>query len=254
MKNLKYVAAGTLFLASSAIAGPTIGTTINLTLNALGNPGADVYVNYTSDTATAWNATAGTANKAALAGRLRFNNNSDGGFLYAYCVEINEGFNAGSYDYTWAEPTSVPEHQPPGEMSDVKAAMVLDLWSRRVGNISGDNVTATTAAAFQMVVWEITHENLTVTDISDVATAKGELSIDTGAFSSDWLQANENAIYVEANAMIASIGVGGLRDFSSNIFGLTNPTQQDLLTFVVPSPAIAGLAGLGLVGMRRRRR
>ena len=37
------------------------------------------------------------------------------------------------------------------------------------------------------------------------------------------------------------------------LLGGTNATNQDLL-IVVPSPAIAGLAGLGLVGMRRRRR
>ena len=55
-----------------------------------------------------------------------------------------------------------------------------------------------------------------------------------------------------ANAMIASLGTGGWNSMS-NLLGGTNATNQDLL-IVVPSPAIAGLAGLGLVGMRRRRR
>ncbi len=52
--------------------------------------------------------------------------------------------------------------------------------------------------------------------------------------------------------MIAALGTGGWNSMS-NLLGGTNATNQDLL-IVVPSPAIAGLAGLGLVGMRRRRR
>jgi uncharacterized protein (TIGR03382 family) len=66
----------------------------------------------------------------------------------------------------------------------------------------------------------------------------------TDYFSSDVLN--------DANAMIAALGTGGWNNFSA-LLGGTNPTNQDLL-IVVPSPAIAALAGLGLVGMRRRRR
>ena len=66
----------------------------------------------------------------------------------------------------------------------------------------------------------------------------------TDYFSSDVLTA--------ANAMISALGSGGWNNYSS-LLGGTNATNQDLL-IVVPSPAIAALAGLGLVGMRRRRR
>ena len=55
-----------------------------------------------------------------------------------------------------------------------------------------------------------------------------------------------------ANNIILSIGSGGFFDYHK-LRGLTNPNNQDML-IVVPTPAIAGLAGLGLVGMRRRRR
>ena len=49
-----------------------------------------------------------------------------------------------------------------------------------------------------------------------------------------------------------SLGDGGFRaDY--RVLGLTNPDSQDML-IVVPSPAVIGLAGLGLVGLRRRRR
>lgn len=103
-------------------------------------------------------------------------------------------------------------------------------------------------AAFQLVIWEISHEKFT--DTSNLATMKSQLDITLGAmvatsfFSNDVLNA--------ANAMIAALGTGGYNTYSS-LLGATNATNQDLL-IVVPTPAIAGLAGLGLVGMRRRRR
>ena len=55
-----------------------------------------------------------------------------------------------------------------------------------------------------------------------------------------------------ANDMIANLGNGGFLEYYK-LRGLTNPNNQDML-IVVPTPAIAGLAGLGLAGMRRRRR
>ncbi|MDE0888681.1 MAG: hypothetical protein OSA40_04390, partial [Phycisphaerales bacterium] len=61
-----------------------------------------------------------------------------------------------------------------------------------------------------------------------------------------------NDVLTNATAMINALGTGGWNNFGA-LLGGTNATNQDLL-IVVPSPAIAGLAGLGLVGMRRRRR
>ena len=69
---------------------------------------------------------------------------------------------------------------------------------------------------------------------------------------------NTNVAEIAAG-MISGLGSGGWLNME-NLLGATNDSSgtpgvgnQDLL-IVVPSPAIAGLAGLGLVGMRRRRR
>ena len=139
-------------------------------------------------------------------------------------------------------------------MTANQSQMMQDLYSRYyadVTNYDNDNSwgnASDEAAAFQLVVWEISHENFT--DTNDIATMKTELSITLGAmvatnyFSGDVLS--------NANAMISALGTGGWNNFGA-LLGGTNATNQDLL-IVVPSPAIAGLAGLGLVGMRRRRR
>ena len=139
-------------------------------------------------------------------------------------------------------------------MSANRSEMMQDLYYRGYEDaISSGGDTAAgefsnEAAAFQLVFWEISHENFSTE--SDLATMKSELSITLGAmqvtdyFSTDVLNA--------ANALIAALGNGGWNSYSQ-LLGATNATNQDLL-IVVPSPAIAGLAGLGLVGMRRRRR
>ena len=86
---------------------------------------------------------------------------------------------------------------------------------------------------------------------ADPSTALMELDLSLGAMTIFDTYSQDVADI--ANAMFASLGMGGFKTMGDNLLGLTNPDNQDLL-FVVPSPAIAGLAGLGLVGMRRRRR
>ncbi|MDA0297012.1 MAG: Cys-Gln thioester bond-forming surface protein, partial [Planctomycetota bacterium] len=172
----------------------------------------------------------------------------------AFCVEISEGYPSDPITYTMVAPTNVPEETPPGNMTANQSQMMQDLYSRYYADVidyTNDASWAATsdeAAAFQLVIWEISHENFS--DTSNLATMKSELDITLGAmvvtnyYSNDVLNA--------ANAMIAALGSGGYNNFAS-MLGATNATNQDLL-IVVPTPAIAGLAGLGLVGMRRRRR
>jgi hypothetical protein len=111
-----------------------------------------------------------------------------------------------------------------------------------------DDADLNLAAAFQLAIWEISHENLT--SDTDASAVLSELDISVGAMAFTDTYNSETAAL--ASSMLQSLGNGGFRTMA-NLFGLTSPNNQDML-IVVPTPAIAGLAGLGLAGMRRRRR
>jgi hypothetical protein len=170
-----------------------------------------------------------------------------------YCVQIFEPIGAVGSTDVWctADLASVPDAPPgPGPMGAIKAALMQDLYARFHETVknSGD---ATQHAAFQVLVWEISHEKITA---ADAASAIAQLSLIAGA-----LQINEESlvganVFAAANLMLAQLGVGGFRSLGDNLFGLTNEVKQDQLV-VVPIPAPALLAGLGLlgVGILRRR-
>ena len=244
--------AGAIAVASTAniaSAGLVIGDVITLTRISIN--GQLTTINY--DSTRAWNASGVTGGSLAMAGTIEFNSAS-GGMITTFCIEINEGFPDDPITYTMVAPTQVPEETPPGNMSANQSQMMQDLYSRSYSDAIDPGNNASWAshqeemAAFQLVVWEISHENFS--DTSDLSVMKSELDITLGAmvatdyYSSDVLNA--------AVGMINALGTGGWNNFSA-LLGATNPTNQDLL-IVVPTPAIAGLAGLGLVGMRRRRR
>ena len=252
--------AGAIAVASTAnmaSAGLVIGDVISVSRIGA-TPQRLVVANY--DSSRAWNAAGVTGGSNTQAGVNNFNllttnGNTSYGTIRAFCVEIGEAFPDDPITYTMVAPTNVPEETPPGNMTANQSQMMQDLYSRYYADVidyTNDGgswaTTADEAAAFQLVIWEISHENFT--DTSNLATMKSQLAITDGAmaitnyFSNDVLNA--------ANAMIAALGTGGYNNFAS-LLGGANATNQDLL-IVVPTPAIAGLAGLGLVGMRRRRR
>ena len=248
--------AGAIAVASSANAGLVIGDVITVSRTGA-SPQRLVTANY--DGSRSSSASGVTGGNAAQAGvnnftHLTTNGNTAYGTIQAFCVEIAEAFPDDPISYTMVAPTQVPEETPPGNMTANQSQMMQDLYSRfytDVMDTSNDGSWSNAsdeAAAFQLVIWEISHENFS--DTSDLAVMKSELSITLGAmvitdyFSSDVLN--------DANTMIAALGTGGWNNFGA-LLGGTNGTNQDLL-IVVPTPAIAGLACLGLVGMRRRRR
>jgi len=255
--NTKFV--GTVaaaLMASAASAGLQIGDTI--TVSRIGtSPSRAVTINYDSSNTSSSSASR-TGGDFALAGQINFNHtltngNAAYGTIMAFCVEVGEGFPDDPIQYTMVDPTGVPEETPPGNMSSNQSLLMQDLYAKNYADVADDtndgswSDTSDEAAAFQLVIWEISHEAFSSSDLSGMAS---ELSITLGAFqATDTYSANVATI---AAGMIAGLGVGGFEAYSA-LLGGTNPTNQDLL-IVVPSPAIAGLAGLGLVGMRRRRR
>ena len=234
MKSLFYtgLAAATV-VSASASAGYVPGDSI--TLSRIGTVGQAIRFNFDGSRSAGEMATG--SSQYGIAGKSFFNNLTYGGEVTTFCVEMNEGFPDDPIVYTVAELTSVPEETPPGNMNQMKADYMSDLYARWYYQSGTGNRDK--AAAFQLAVWEISHENW---------TTKSELNILVGAMSiTDY---NNQNVLDYANEMIASLD--GTMDFE-RVLGLTNPNNQDML-IVVPSPAIAGLAGLGLAGMRRRRR
>ncbi len=165
-----------------------------------------------------------------------------------FCVQLFEGVTAGtSYTYNVVDPSQVPDGDDPanspGPMGAVKAQLLGDLYRRYYAGLS----SPAAAGAFQLALYEISHENLTATTAAD---AVAQLALDKGAF-----QANKpGGLYATASQMLASLGQGGFGTMGPNLLGLTNASAQDQL-LVVPVGAPVMLAGLGLIGlgfMRRR--
>ena len=248
--------AGVGAVALTSIASANVQAGDTFTLSRINIQGRATYINY--DSARSWNAAGVTGGDYALAGLInwniqQYNGSAAGGTMKSFCVEVSEAFPDDPIQYTLTDPTGVPEESPPGNMSANQSQMMQDLYSRYWADVSSSAEEswlsyADEAAAFQLVVWEISHENFS--DPSDLSSMKSELDITLGALVATSYFSND--VLTAANGMIAALGTGGWTNYSA-LFGGTNPTNQDLL-IVVPSPAIAALAGLGLVGMRRRRR
>ncbi|MCP4837152.1 MAG: hypothetical protein GY895_20575 [Phycisphaera sp.] len=236
---------------SATSAGLEPGDTI--TVSRIGTaPGRAIRYNY--DSSRMWDGTASGADHFGLAGVNTFATQT-GSAIHSFCVEMNEGFVDDPIVYEVTTIANVPEDAEPGPMSQAKQTLMQDLYARHFDSIGvpGDYdgtwaQASDRAAAFQLVVWEISHENFT--SDTDASTANAEMSIVLGAMAfTDTFNAD---VLLMADEMIASLGDGGYMAYTK-LLGLTNPSNQDML-IVVPTPAIAGLAGLGLVGMRRRRR
>jgi hypothetical protein len=207
-------------------------------------------IRYNFDPSRAWDANPTGADFFGLAGVSNFRS-VNGGVLRTFCVEMNEGFVDDPIVYTVTELANVPEELPSPGMSEARQTLMMDLYARFYDSTQDmtDNgaLAADAASAFQLIVWEISHENFG--SGTDASLAQTEMDISVGAMSITDTYSGEVALL--AASMIADLGAGGFRNY--NVLGLTNPNNQDML-IVVPSPAIAALAGLGLVGMRRRRR
>lgn len=236
-------------ISTSASAGLEPGDMI--TVSRLGTSPAHA-IRYNYDPSRTWFGVASGTDYFGLAGVNSFKREG-GGIIDSFCVEMNEGFVDDPIHYTVTDLGGVPEDINPGPMSSAKQTLMQDLYARYYDSSTsygaGDwDGARNRAAAFQLVVWEISHENFTSS--TDANTALLEMSIFLGAMA--FTNTANAEVALIADGMIANLGDGGFMNFS-NLLGLTSENNQDML-IVVPTPAIAGLAGLGLVGMRRRRR
>ena len=186
--------------------------------------------------------------------------NEFGADVTTFCVQIFEGVGdvGNEICFETVGLTEVPESPPqPGNMSATQAGLMQDMYSRFIDPNSGSVADTSAlggysddvaAAAFALMVWEISHEN-----VSDDSLAAGlaDLDITVGAFRGDVSGDLASAV----SDIIDALGDGGFIS-NENLFGLTNDDWQDQI-MIIPVPTPVLLAGIGLVGaaaLRRRMR
>lgn len=199
------------------------------------------------DNNKSWNGAAASSFANITAGQHLFS--GLGNNFKTYCVQLFEGLPAVGSSAEWcpADLVDVPDAPPaPGPMGAMVATLVQDFYARFHAAVQDSN-NSTQTAAFQVVLWELTHENFTA---PDAASALAQIDLGLGAFQLSGASAD---VLNAANSMIADLGDGGFKSLGGNLFGLTNPQYQDHLV-VVPIPAPALLAGLGLIGVAALRR
>lgn len=205
------------------------------------------------DAARSWNSLVTDTGQVNLAG-LRYFNVQGGGTLGMFSVELLGTFPGSRAGYDVTDLSGVPGNNPPGNLTAARQTLLNDLYSRWYDQTMDTDLPSDVqydyATAFQLVIWEISHENIS----TDATTALGQLDITRGAMAVT--DPNSTKVLNLANGMMQSLGAGGFVE-NGQLVGLSNPYYQDLLDYtpvVVPGPAVVGLAGLGLFGTRRRRR
>lgn len=169
-------------------------------------------------------------------------------FFRFFCIELSQYANGGPNPYA----SSFPYDDELRKLYDIaypnKAAG--DFWNNGAQSNFGAFADATSAAAFQVAVWNISFDN--------------DLSLSNGGFK--WTGAS-SAVSIAAQSMLDQVaaysGDGYLHwtlyKFESPIPGPTTTGYQNYVsaTYQVPEPATLGLTAMALVGlgvaMRRRR-
>jgi hypothetical protein len=246
MSSLRSVCAlGTgAVILSSFVSSSAFGSLTATYLGRGNNENAQLAYN----AAQSWdNANAVNFNAAKLA-ELKWD--VGGTTYYTFCVQIYQGLAIGTtYTFDVVSLEDVPNSPPnPGPMGALKAMVMRDAMTRWLGAdsrvIGSAGPAGAASAAFNALVWEISHDNFATTDASELVS---RMSLSTGAFRAN-LSAGAASIF---NTMVASLGQGGWLTTESE--GWRNGSAQDQIR-VVPGPAALALAALAGVSARRRRR
>ena len=239
MSKSSLLAGGVITVLASAIVAHgdvVVGDTLNITFNSVSPARA---VTWTFDDGT------DVESRTTSAGVLNW---SDG--YRTFCIQLDENINSGSsVPFAVVDPSDLPDQPPlPGPLGTARSAVMQDLYARNYDFVMGQtgSLARDWAAAFQIMVWEISHE--LSADTTDASTVLADLAIGSGQASFD----SSTDVLGFAQSMLDGLG-GGVGDFEgySRLLGLTNENKQDQLVVV---PGVGGLAGLmGVVAVRRRR-
>ena len=230
----------------------------NVTLAQLG---AGSYQHVAVKGANNWNATSGDEifyNLRTFEHEWVFNDGADEDSSYiTHCVEIYQGVTVGAdYMYEVAAIESVPERPNsnwPGNMGEERARLLRDLyvdWANPVtGGVNGsESDRDAIASAFQLMVWEITHENFDASLAEDMV---GQITFDLGAIQRQFDGSGQDIVGDYISQMTASLSDGPLE--YAELVGWTEESAQDQARYVPAPGVLVALAG-GLVACGRRRR
>jgi hypothetical protein len=139
-------------------------------------------------------------------------------------------------------------------MGSTRATLVRDLYARNYWSVMDSNTRAQ-VAAFQVALWEITHENL---GDGDAGVAATQLDLARGAHQARSSGSGAGAVLAARNMLAGLGGDDGLTFLSFagfELMGLASDTAQNQVAVaVVPLPGAAPLAALGLLALRTLRR
>ncbi|MAJ45730.1 MAG: hypothetical protein CBC35_00200 [Planctomycetes bacterium TMED75] len=240
-------------IAAAAATTASADNIITMTLDSM--PNYEAY-SVALNTRLSWDSSESVTftSPSIIAGERQWTNQY-GREVISYCVQLYQSAVVGEtieYHQT-RDLTNVPGAETaPGPMSQIQVGMVEDMYARFIDKRTGmlaENTSltdgfdyATASAAFQLVLWEISHEDITGSSLDE---ARDQLSMEVGAF-----RAAEASSATEL--IISSLGEDGWESMNG-LVGLQSATAQDQL-MVVPLPAPILLAGIGLIGVAAVRR
>lgn len=213
-------------------------------------------VNMTIYESTTYNGGVGTT-----AGSFNWTQN-DNGYLQSsfktFCIEIGQHVGVGN-TYSYQLDNQIQNFPSSGSgagtgagtsgaMGAVKADLLRELFGRYYDSLGPSNVSN---AAFQLAVWEITHDGYSALNPGQYYSGN---VIGTGDFRMTTTNGDAGAAASLANTWLATLNGQGPKNGSLVV--LTSPTAQDQIT-VAPAPPAIGLAVVGVVslfGWRRARR
>ena len=162
------------------------------------------------------------------------------------CIQIYAGIDIGE-TYCWTV----------GEVSqnELRREVMMDLYARNIDTTTGGvyeqgtvEETNQFASAFQIMVWEIMHENFEATTADDLLS---QISIDTGSIQ--WDATGSAGALGYFDMIYGNLGDGGWQE--SDVDGWFNDSAQNQANYqVIPAPAAIAALTLGMGGMVRRRR
>lgn len=237
MMNIKHLLSGLAvsasLVAASAFAGPV---TIDAKYSGA-TFGSYQSVNFTLD----------GSNRSTSAGMFSFQTVNPQGDspiawtnqLDAFCIQLGQNLNTSAF--VTYELVSAQDYFGNSTRVDLIGSLYTGFGS--------SVTTKPSSTAFQMALWELTHE-------SDVNVNLGDVTLNSGRYS---VNNNPGGATTLAEGWLSQL------DSITNLFDihvLTNGNSQDLLVFsptqptLVSEPATLGLLGLGLLGLglRSRRR
>jgi hypothetical protein len=182
--------------------------------------------------------------------------NDENSFI-THCVEIYQGVTVGAeYMYEVVAIQNVPDRPNagwPGNMGFERARLLRDLYAgwanpNTGGVLGSDSEIDAIASAFQLMVWEITHENFDAILAEDMVS---QINFELGAIQRQFNGTEEDMVGGYITQMTASLSEGPLE--YADLVGWTEESAQDQARFIpAPGVLLAVAGGLAVFGRRRR--